>query len=64
MPQNQMYEDEPVVQHDGSSTGGPEKPFEKPMDKPPKQYTSNETVPSDPCHAEPPPSTDNPGAFS
>jgi hypothetical protein len=53
------------VKHDGSSTGGPTVPLSKPMDKPPKQYTSNETVPRDDFHAEAPPSeVDNPGSFA
>lgn len=41
------------VSHDGSATGGPEQPISKPMDKPPKQYMANETVPQDNFHEEP-----------
>lgn len=42
----------------GTSTG----PISKPMDKPPKQYTSNETVPRDNFHSEPSThSVENPG---
>lgn len=37
----------------GDSTGGPEKPIEKPLDKPPYQYLANETVPQDDYHEEP-----------
>ena len=40
-------------------------PFEKPMDKPAKQYTSNETVPMDSFNAEPVDENfENPGDLS
>ncbi len=42
-----------AVKHTGNATGGPEQPISKPMDKPPRQYTSNETVPRDDFHGEP-----------
>ncbi len=49
----------------GDATGGPSKPFEKPVDKPPKKYTSNETVPRDDFHEEPVAgSFENPGDLS
>jgi len=35
--------------------GSAEGPISKPMDKPKKQYTANETVPEDDYHAETPP---------
>ncbi len=41
-----------VKQHDGSSTGGPEQPISKPLDKHPHQYLANETVPRDDFHEE------------
>ena len=37
----------------GDATGGPEIPIQKPMDKPAKKYTANETVPPDNFHEEP-----------
>jgi len=40
------------VNHDGGATGGPEQPISKPMDKPAKKYTSNETVARDNFHEE------------
>jgi hypothetical protein len=53
------------VEHDESSTGGRDKPFEKTMDKPPKQYTANESVPRDNFHSEAPPGEqENSGDFS
>ena len=40
-------------------------PFDKPMDKAPKDYLANETVPQDNFSAEAPPSeVDNPGDLS
>lgn len=40
-------------------------PFSKPMDKPPKKYTANETVPEDSMGAESVPvEFDNPGDLS
>lgn len=52
--------------HDGSARhGSGEQPISKPMDKPPKQYTANETVPRDNMHAETPPGeVENPGDLS
>lgn len=42
-----------------------ETPISKPMDKPPKKYTSNETVPADPFGAEPiDQNFENPGDLS
>ena len=53
------------LQHDGGVSGGPEQPISKPMDKPAKQYTSNETVPADNFHEEAPPGElENPGDLS
>ncbi len=49
----------------GDATGGPSTKFEKPTDKPPKQYTANETTPRDNFHEEPVDSSfENPGDLS
>ena len=50
MPGNYAGKDTP---HTGDSTGGPEQPISKPLDKPPKQYIASENVPPDDFHAEP-----------
>ena len=54
------------VKQTGDSTGGPDKPFEKSMDRPFPSYTSNETVPKDDFHEEPLDEglMDNPGDLS
>ena len=52
--------------HDGSAEQGTnDGPITKPMDKPPKQYLANETVPEHDFHAEAPPTeVENPGDLS
>lgn len=53
------------VSQTGDATGGPEQPISKPLDKPAKKYTANETVPQENFHAEAPPGeVENPGSFA
>ena len=39
-----------AVKQAGDSTGGPERPISKPLDKAPYDYLANETVPQDDYH--------------
>ena len=39
--------------HTGDSNGSADGPIQKPLDKAPGSYTSNETVPQDDFHEEP-----------
>jgi len=63
MPGNYEGHDTP---HTGDSTGSPDVPIQKPLDKPAKQYTANESVPQDDFHEEPLDESlmENPGSFA